>query len=153
MFCRVFWSATGEKILVSYTHWLHRLHKGFTVFWSAADEKILASYTAYIRDLQWFWSAAGEKILASYTAYIGIYSDFGAPQARKFWQLTPPTQGILKLFWSAAGEKFFGNLHRLYKGFTLIFGRRRPAKLCNLHRLHKGRSTPFIVLLNTSLQG
>ena len=122
MFCRVFWSATGEKILVN--------------------------YTAYIRDLQWFWSAAGEKILASYTAYIGIYSDFGAPQARKFWQLTPPTQGILKLFWSAAGEKFFGNLHRLYyiyKGLTLIFGRRRPAKLCNLHRLHKGGSTPFIV--------
>ena len=49
MFCRVFWSATGEKILVSYTAYirdftvilerrrrenfgkLHRLHKGFTV--------------------------------------------------------------------------------------------------------------------------
>ena len=39
--------------------------------------------------------------------------DFRAPQARKFWEFIPPTQGIYIVF-SAAGEKILG----IYTAYT-----------------------------------
>ena len=53
-----------------------------------------------------YWSATSAninfKLLTPSTQ--ATYMDFRAPQARKFWEFTPPAQGIYIVF-SAAGEK------------------------------------------------
>ena len=43
----------------------------------------------------------------------GIYIDFRAPHARKFWHLRPPTQGIYTDFGAPQARKFCGDILRI----------------------------------------
>ena len=69
--------------------------KRFYNDFEAPHAKIITIYSTYIRYFEAIWSAAGEKIFTIYSAHIRDYNDFGAPQARKFWEFTE----ILQQFW------------------------------------------------------
>jgi len=97
------------------------IYKGNIIFaWNAVGEGNFEFFTTYTRYLHWFSSAAGEEIFGNFTTYTRDLHWFRAPQARFFWQF-----------------------HHLYKGFTLIFGRRRRENFGILDRLHKG-FTPIL---------